>query len=163
MVCLRSCSLSLIFLFSMLYMTLTIDKDAMTNNLVKHFNAEQVEYYKQVIKERTRIYLTGFSIGLAVSIGLLFLVKILIHKLKLMNKYKITPWVIICTCVSLSYIIMYFYYTLSPKMDLMVVQLDKKEAKLAWQEYYTTMKNKYHISMLLGVVFSFLLNTGLCR
>ena len=154
MVCLRSCSLSLIFLFSMLYMTLTIDKHALTDNLVKHFNAEQIEYYNEVIKERTRIYLTGFSIGLAVSIGLLFAMK---------NKLKLNPWVVTCTSISISYIIMYFYYTLSPKMDLMVVQLDKKEARLAWQEYYTTMKNKYHISMLLGVVFVSLLNSGLCK
>ena len=154
MVCLRSCSLSLVFLFSMLYMTLTIDKNAMTQNLVKHFNAEQVEYYKQVIQQRTTIYLTGFSIGLAASLVLLFSMK---------NKLKLNPWIITCTSVSLSYIVMYFYYTLSPKMDLMVVQLDKKEARLAWQEYYTTMKNKYHISMLLGFVFVSLLNSGLCR
>lgn len=154
MVCLRSCSLSLVFLFSMLYMTLTIDKDAMTQNLVKHFNAEQVEYYKQVIQQRTTIYLTGFSIGLVASLVLLFSMK---------NKLKLNPWIITCTSVSLSYIVMYFYYTLSPKMDLMVVQLDKKEARLAWQEYYTTMKNKYHISMLLGFVFVSLLNSGLCR
>ena len=79
------------------------------------------------------------------------------------HKLKLNPWIITCTCVSLSYIIMYFYYTLSPKMDLMVVQLEKKEARLAWQEYYTTMKNKYHISMLLGCVFVSLLNSGLCR
>jgi len=154
MVCLRSCSMSLVFLFSMLYMTLTIDKDAMTPNLTKHFNAEQIDYYKRVIKERTVIYLTGFGIGLVSSLALLFALK---HKLKL------NPWIITCTCVSLSYIVMYFYYTLSPKMDLMVVQLDKKEARLAWQEYYTTMKNKYHISMLLGFVFVSLLNSGLCR
>ena len=154
MVCLRSCSMSLVFLFSMLYMTLTIDKDAMTENLVKHFNAEQIEYYKRVIKERTVIYLTGFGIGLVSSLALLFAMK---------NKLKLNPWIITCTCVSLSYIVMYFYYTLSPKMDLMVVQLDKKEARLAWQEYYTTMKNKYHISMLLGFVFVSLLNSGLCR
>ena len=154
MVCLRSCSISLIFLFSMLYMTLTIDKDAITENLVKHFNAEQIEYYKRVIKERTVIYLTGFGIGLVASLALLFTLK---------NKLKLNPWIITCTCVSLSYIVMYFYYTLSPKMDLMVVQLDKKEARLAWQEYYTTMKNKYHISMLLGFVFVSLLNSGLCR
>jgi len=154
MVCLRSCSLSLVFLFSMLYMTLTIDKGAMTQNLVKHFNSEQVEYYKQVIQQRTTIYLTGFGIGLAASLVLLFTMK---------NKLKLNPWIITCTCVSLSYIVMYFYYTLSPKMDLMVVQLDKKEARLAWQEYYTTMKNKYHTSMLLGFVFVSLLNNGLCR
>ena len=154
MVCLRSCSMSLVFLFSMLYMTLTIDKDAMTQNLTKHFNAEQIEYYKRVIKERTVIYLTGFGIGLVSSLALLFALK---------NKLKLNPWIITCTCVSLSYIVMYFYYTLSPKMDLMVVQLDKKEARLAWQEYYTTMKNKYHISMLLGFVFVSLLNSGLCR
>jgi len=154
MVCMKSCSLSLVFLFSMLYMTFTIDKHALTDNLVKHFNAEQVEYYKNVIKERTSIYLKGFAIGLAASIGLLFGMK---------NKFKLNPWVITCTCVSISYIVMYFYYTLSPKMDLMVVQLDKKEARLAWQEYYKTMKNKYHISMILGFVFVSLLNSGLCR
>ena len=154
MVCLRSCSMSLIFLFSMLYMTFTLDKDAMTQNLVKHFNAEQIDYYKSVIKERTVIYLTGFGIGLVASLALLYALK---------NKLKLNPWIITCTSVSLSYIVMYFYYTLSPKMDLMVVQLDKKEARLAWQEYYTTMKNKYHISMLLGFVFVSLLNSGLCR
>ena len=154
MVCLRSCSMSLIFLFSMLYMTFTIDKDAITENLVKHFNDEQIDYYKHVIKERTVIYLTGFGIGLVSSLVLLFALK---------NKLKLNPWIITCTCVSVSYIVMYFYYTLSPKMDLMVVQLDKKEARLAWQEYYTTMKNKYHISMLLGFVFVSLLNSGLCR
>lgn len=154
MVCFRSCSMSLVFLFSMLYMTFTIDKHAMTQNLVKHFNAEQIDYYKRVIKERTVIYLTGFGIGLVSSLALLFAMK---------NKLKLNPWIITCTSVSLSYIIMYFYYTLSPKMDLMVVQLDKKEARVAWQEYYTTMKNKYHISMLLGFVFVSLLNSGLCR
>lgn len=154
MVCLRSCSMSLVFLFSMLYMTLTIDKDAITQNLVKHFNVEQIEYYKQVIKERTVIYLTGFGFGLVASLALLFTLK---------NKLKLNPWIITCTSVSLSYIVMYFYYTLSPKMDLMVVQLDNKEARLAWQQYYTTMKNKYHISMLLGFVFVSLLNSGLCR
>jgi hypothetical protein len=154
MVCLRSCSMSLIFLFSMLYMTFTIDKDAITENLVKHFNDEQIDYYKHVIKERTVIYLTGFGIGLVSSLVLLFALK---------NKLKLNPWIITCTCVSVSYIVMYFYYTLSPKMDLMVVQLDKKEARLAWQEYYTTMKNKYHISMLLGFIFVSLLNNGLCR
>ena len=154
MVCLRSCSLSLIFLFSMLYMTLTIDKNALTQNLVKHFNDDQVEYYRQVIKERTTIYLTGFTIGLSASIGLLFAMK---------NKLKLNPWIIACTSITISYMVMYFYYTLSPKMDLMVVQLDKKEARLAWQEYYTTMKNKYHISMLLGAIFVSLLNSGLCK
>lgn len=154
MVCFRSCSMSLVFLFSMLYMTFTIDKHAMTQNLVKHFNAEQIDYYKRVIKERTVIYLTGFGIGLVSSLALLFAMK---------NKLKLNPWIITCTSVSLSYIIMYFYYTLSPKMDLMVVQLDNKDARIAWQEYYTTMKNKYHISMLLGFVFVSLLNSGLCR
>jgi len=153
MYCLKSCSLSLVFLFSMLYMTLTIDKDGLTNNLTSHFNEEQVDYYKQVIQQRTRIYLTGFAIGLAVSLVLLFTMK---------QKLKLTPWVMICTCFSVSYVIMYLYYTLSPKMDLMVVQLDKKEARLAWQKYYNTMKNKYHISLLLGAVFIFLLNYGLC-
>ena len=154
MVCFRSCSMSLVFLFSMLYMTFTIDKDSMTLHLTKHFNAQQIYYYKQVIKERTLIYLTGFGFGLLSSLALLFALK---HKLKL------NPWIITCTSVSFSYIVMYFYYTLPPKMDLIVVQLDKKEARLAWQEYYTTMKNKYHISMLLGFVFVSLLNNGLCR
>ena len=154
MVCLRYCSLSLVFLFSMLYMTLTIDKHALTDNLVKHFNNEQIEYYRKVIKERTRIYLTGFGIGLLVSIGVLFSMK---------KSLKLNSWIMVCTSIAVSYIVMYFYYTLSPKMDLMVVQLDKKEARLAWQEYYTTMKNKYHISMLLGVVFVSLLNKGLCK
>ena len=110
MVCLRSCSMSLIFLFSMLYMTFTIDKDAMTQNLTKHFNTEQIDYYKQVIKERTVIYLTGFGIGFVSSLALLFALK---HKLKL------NPWIITCTSVSLSYIVMYFYYTLSgEKLEL---------------------------------------------
>ena len=153
MVCFRSCSMSLVFLFSMLYMTLTIDKDAMTQNLTKHFNAQQIYYYKQVIKERTLIYLTKFNFNLLSSLALLFALK---HKLKL------NPWIITCTSVSFSYIVMYFYYTLSPKMDLIVVQLDKKDARIAWQEYYTTMKHKYHISMLLGFVFVSLLNSGLC-
>ena len=153
MVCFRSCSMSLIFLFSMLYMTFTIDKDSMTLHLTKHFNAQQIYYYKQVIKERTLIYLTKFNFNLLSSLALLFALK---HKLKL------NPWIITCTSVSFSYIVMYFYYTLSPKMDLIVVQLDKKDARIAWQEYYTTMKHKYHISMLLGFVFVSVLNSGLC-
>ena len=155
MVCVRSCAVAIVFLFSMLYMTFTIDKDKMTENLHKHFDKTHVEYYKKVVKERTRIYLTGFGIGLVLSLILLFIMK---YKMK-----KISNLVIICTCIAVSYVTMYFYYTLSPKMDLMVVQLDKKEARLAWQNYYTNMKNKYHISMLLGVVFSFLINNGLCK
>ena len=47
MVCVRSCAVAIVFLFSMLYMTFTIDKDKMTENLHKHFDKTHVEYYKK--------------------------------------------------------------------------------------------------------------------
>ena len=154
MVCYFSCSLAGVFLFSMVYMTLMIDKKYITSDLMNKLTEEQKEIYRNIIKERRNIYFLGFLGGLIISLFSLYIIR---------NNYKMSSISSGCFLIALTYIIVYIYYTLSPKSDLLVVHLDDEDARRKWMEIYNYMKYNYHISILLGVIFVGLLGYGLCQ
>lgn len=153
MVCYMTCSISLVFLFSMIYMVLMVDTKGLTRNLLSKLTPGETEKYMLIVSERKRLYLHGFALGFIISMIALYLMK---------SNTKMTSTVMLCSTVVISYTVMYFYYTLSAKQDLLVVHLDNYEARMAWMEYYKTMKNSYHMSMILGVIFVALFSHSLC-
>jgi len=154
MVCYISCSVSLVFLFSMIYMVLMVDTKTLTQNLVSKLTPEEIDKYMSIVSERKKIYLQGFTLGFLVSMIALFAMK---------SDSKMSMMAMVCSTVVISYTVMYFYYTLSPKQDLLVVSLNNYDARVAWMNYYKTMKNNYHLSMLLGVFFVGLFSRSLCQ
>lgn len=154
MVCYTTCSVALVVLFSMVYMTVMVDTQSLTNNLQSKLTPEESQKYLSIVDERKKLYLQGFSLGFLVSMVALYLMK---------SETKMNTMTMVCLTIVISYLVMYFYYTLMPKQDLLVVHLNNPEARMAWMKYYQTMKTNYHVSMLLGVVFVGLFSNGLCQ
>ena len=69
MVCYTSCAVAGVFLFSMVYMTFSIDKNSIKDDLMNMLSPELQEKYRQIIKERRDIYLTGFVAGFTFVFG----------------------------------------------------------------------------------------------
>ena len=69
MVCYTTCAVAGVFLFSMVYMTFSIDKNSIKDDLMNMLSPELQEKYRQIIKERRDIYLTGFVAGFIISLG----------------------------------------------------------------------------------------------
>lgn len=133
--CVFSCSLAAVFLFSMMYMLIMVDK---SGELVKVLNPEQMEIYKKIVIERRNLMIVGYIIGLTLS--------------AVMTLYVNNKSLQVCYAIIITYMTSYFYYTLMPKSDYMLLHLTNEQNK-AWLDVYLKMKNNYHLSFLLGMLF----------
>ena len=143
MPCLISCSISLVFIIAMVYMTYnTYD---ISNQYESQLSPELTEVYRKIVEERSRIYSQGFLLGIVLSLLFIF------YQVKF-RKTKISRLAMGCTVLSISFVVNYLYYTISPKSDYMLNHIqDEKQAK-AWLEMYRQMKKNYHVGFLLGLV-----------
>ena len=150
MVCYSSCSVSIVFLSAMLYLTLFSDKNAIIKDFMTSLTPENKEKYKNIVKERQQIYLTGFVYGLIISFTLLYI----FHKT--LNKK-----LLICFTVATSYIVMYLYYILYPKSDYIILYLNNQQDREKWLKIYKHMQKTYHIGILFGLIFVSLMSYSL--
>jgi hypothetical protein len=148
------CVMALVFLVSMTYMAIAVDKNISTK-MIPYLTPEQVVMYQQIQDERKKNHMYGLVGGLVLSIIL-----ILASKYLLKTPLKVN---LMCFMVTVSYITMYFYYNMTSKTDLLIVHLNTKDARLQWQKYYKYMKYQYNISLLLGIIFVVLLNFTTCK
>lgn len=135
--CTIICYLACIFLFSMMYMLFfTLNKD---NELKELLNENELARYRKIRRERRNLMLIGYLLGLIAAV--LVIVTIKGRELK------------ICLSVVVVYICSYYFYTLAPKSDYMILHLETNEKRQAWLSVYLKMKKNYHISMILGLIF----------
>ena len=133
--CVFSCTLAAVFIFSMLYMLIMVDK---SSELVKVLDPTQMEIYKKIVVERRNLMIVGYIIGLILSAVMTLYV----------NKRSLQ----VCYAIIITYMTSYFYYTLMPKSDYMLLHLNSDQNE-AWLSVYLKMKNNYHLSFLLGMLF----------
>jgi uncharacterized protein YacL len=134
--CWTSCTLSFIVLISMIYMILLVDK---SSELTSVLNEEQLIRYKNIAHERRNHMIIGYILGLLLSIVAVLSVKDKVYQ--------------VCYAITITYFVSYFYYTLVPKSDYMLIHLETEEKRRAWLAVYLKMKNNYHLSFILGIVF----------
>lgn len=144
MTCMISCSISVIFIIGMIYMTFAIDKKALSQDFMNSLDGEQREHYKKLVNERRNIYYTGYGIGLILSI--------LIILLRRMNKVRMSLLAMLCLTGAISFLTSYFYYILAPKSPLMVVHLERKDQREQWQKVYKNMQGTYHAGLVIGIL-----------
>ena len=133
--CVFSCTLAAVFIFSMMYMLIMVDK---SSELVKVLDPTQMEIYKKIVVERRNLMIFGYIIGLILSAVMTLYV----------NKRSLQ----VCYAIIITYMTSYFYYTLMPKSDYMLLHLNSDQNE-AWLSVYLKMKNNYHLSFLLGMLF----------
>ena len=98
----------------------------------------QQEIYKQIIRERSMIYISGMLLGL--FLGMYYLWK------NPNDTYRFCKFLVIVYGVKLG-----FYY-LFPKSPLMLYSLTTQKQVSAWADIYTEMKRRWITSLLLGFI-----------
>jgi len=101
-------------------------------------NEEQQHKYKEIIKERTQIYITGTMLGL--FIGLYYI-------MNQKNKKNIS----ICKYLAIVLGIQLIFYKIHPKSKLMLHYLTTTEQVQKWAEIYTYMKNRWISAIIFGI------------
>jgi len=145
MVCSISCSLSLIFLVSMIYMNNAVSKNNVVDKYKHTLPLHLQKIYDNIIIERTSINYYGYVLGVIISII------IIIYNLKSKGN-KISNMRLICITMTTCFITNYFYYILSPKKDYMLNHISNEEQAKAWLIMYRSMQVYYHIGLVLGIL-----------
>jgi hypothetical protein len=147
MICKISCLISLVFIISTIYFTLSVDKQDINNKYVNNLNDEQLIKYKKIVDERKKISITGYVLGLCLSITLILL-NYFVFKLDI----KLTT----CIVGAITFLTHYFYYMLSPKSDWMILHLKEEQMK-DWLYVYKNMQYNYHLSFVVGIIATMIL------
>ena len=145
MACRISCSISIIFIIGMIYMT-----NAMSNNdTMKRYKKQLPENlqatYNEIVDERTRIYYTGYGLGFLIAV--LFI----LYNTLIMNK-TFSTMSMVCISTTSAFLTNYFYYVLTPKTKYMLEHIDTPEQTKAWTKMYRNMQYHYHMGLFIGLI-----------
>ena len=140
--CTFTCILSGVVILSMIFMTnmMTIPTKYETQ-LPENLK----QSYKDIVKERTQIYYTGYGLGLLLAVGLIF------YNTQV-KKEKMGWPSMVCLTVSVAFLTNYFYYILTPKTKWMLDEITTPEQTKAWLDMYRAMQVYYHGSLALGIL-----------
>jgi len=148
MVCKTTCLVSIVFLVANIIMSLKLDKNHLKDKFISLLNVDQKKIYEEIILERRNIYLTGYALGIMLSIIYYYIIKNIFR--------KIDNTTLVCSVGFIVLLTNYFYYILSKKSKYMIEYLNNKEQVSAWLNIYKSMQFKYHFALLLGIVASML-------
>ena len=153
--CQVSCCLSLVFFVSMIYFSYfkMNYKDKGFKKFELSLLPNQRQIYEAIKKERSEIYTTGYILGLILSLFVIAYYR---------SNKCISKVSVLCIIFSVSFVVNYFYYMLSPKTTYMVEHLETNEQKTLWVEVYTTMQYNYHVGFVFGILALVLLGNGVC-
>lgn len=144
------CIISAIFLGASLYTILTCKNSQTFLDYENSLDLEQKNMYNKIVAERRGLYFKGLIIGSILA--MLYLIYV---------KKTDNPLTHSCAFVAIAMFVQYMVYTLSPKSDYMIRHMKNGDQVDKWLEVYKTMKNRYHMGMLLGLVGYFLFSFGI--
>jgi len=101
--------------------------------------------YSKIVKERTQIFYTGYSLGLFLALVLIF------YNTQVIKK-RMGWQSMVCITVFIAFLTNYFYYILTPKTDWMLNHIHSQDQIQAWLEMYRNMQVYYHGSLVLGII-----------
>lgn len=153
-ICGCQCLITLVFIVSMIYLTFMIDKQEITKKFIDILSNEQREKYYKIKNERRNIFLTGYGVGLILSLFVLFY--------KIYQNKSLNKWIVICLTGTITFITSYFYYILTPKSNYMILHLKTKEQKKEWLNVYKQMQYNYHMSFVFGILAVLTLSSIVC-
>ena len=145
MPCGITCSLSTIFIISMVYMNYSMLNSQIMQKYQSQLPENLQSVYREIVNERTKIYYFGYFLGFILSIVMI------LYNTKL-GKNKMSNYGIVCTVVAVSFSVNYFYYILSPKSKWMLNEIKSEEQTKAWLEMYRHMQMYYHTGLVFGII-----------
>ena len=106
-------------------MTNATAKSQITKNYEEQLPEELKTIYKKVVRERTEIYYTGYVLGFILAVLLLLTNTYLM-------KQRLSTTTMICQAMLISFLVNYFYYTLTPKKHIMLEHIKTEDQTKAW-------------------------------
>lgn len=129
--------------------TMTVTKEE-HNTLKNVFSDDLDKKYHQIVTERRNHYLIGLIVGAIISI-------IVIKNIININYYtRITLFLAITLGTAV------LLYMVLPKSDYMLNHLKTAEENKKWLDVYKTMKSRYYIGFVLGIIGALLLGSVFC-
>ncbi len=129
--------------------TMTVSKEQ-HKTLKDVFSDDLDKKYDHIITERRNHYLIGLVVGIIISI-------IILKKITNVNYYTRITLFLAITLGSAVLI-----YMLLPKSDYILNHLKTPEENKKWLEVYKTMKSRYYIGFILGIIGAVLLGSVYC-
>ena len=145
MTCTISCIISFVFIIGMIYFYNMTDKSKIVKQYKESLPFNLQKRYENIAKERMRIGLYGYGLGLVISLLIIF------YNLKIKGM-KMNNFALICTVMATCFLTNYFYYMLSPKSDWMLNHINSPEQVKAWLQMYREMSYNYHMGLVLGII-----------
>jgi hypothetical protein len=140
--CTFTCILSGVVVLSMIFMT---NMMTIPTKYEQQLPETLKKSYKDIVKERTQIYYTGYGLGLFLALALIF------YNTQV-KKEKMGWPSMVCLTVSVAFLTNYFYYILTPKTKWMLDEITTPEQTKAWLDMYRAMQVYYHGSFALGIL-----------
>lgn len=139
-----TCGLSSLFMLSMVYMHYSMWDSQIMQKYRDQLPEELQSSYKEIIKERATIYYIGYFLGFLLSMIIIF------YNTQIM-KNKMGNLGMVCLVVSVSFIVNYFYYILTPKTKWMLNEIKTEQQTKAWLGMYRNMQVYYHSGFVFGL------------
>ena len=160
-ICRLNCAIATAVLISMIYKMFSIDKSQIMTNFTKTLTSNLREKYQKIVLERRNIYFQGYALGFAISLFVIYNNYIKLSSSRTKNQ-ALSKFSLVCTVVSVTFIVSYFHYILHPKSDWMVKYLTTNQQKDAWLKIYRHMQLNSHIGAALGIVAVALYANSVC-
>jgi len=145
MACTISCMISAVFIIGMIYFYNITDKSEIVRQYKDKLPNDLQKRYENISKERMKISLYGYGIGLLISLFVIF------YNIKIKH-IKLNNISLVCTVMAICFLTNYFYYILSPKTDWMLNHIKDPEQVKAWLQMYREMSFNYHSGLVLGII-----------
>ena len=145
MCCTISCLIAAVFLIAMIYFNISTLNSKVVKKYKDSLPSDVQVVYDKIAKERLSISMSGYTLGLVLSIIIIF------YNTSLKTN-RLRGKSLVCIVIVTSFLTNYFYYMLSPKSDWMLNHLKTPEQNKAWLEMYREMKYNYHLGFVLGII-----------
>lgn len=145
MVCSVSFFISVMFIIAMVYCNMASYQNKTILNYRNQLPDNLKIIYDKITQERLVIYYQGYLLGLILSLF------IILYNYKIKEE-KLTLFSVICIVLATSFVVNYFYYTLYPKTNWMIDNINDVTQAKTWLVMYKHMKGYYHTGLLLGLI-----------
>ena len=142
--CNQWCGLAAVFAMASIFTTLNACGGKAVSLFRAALNTNQKEVYDGIASSRLHIYIVGLCLGLVLAIGFIMM--------KSRTGQPIVSLISLCQLVSITQVVVYMYYMLAPKPELMVVNLANERQREKWAIAYRSMQVRYYSAFLLSAI-----------
>ena len=144
MPCSITCLIATALIIATIYFQNATRKSKIVQEYKKQLPSNLQNLYEKLSSERLKINYYGYSLGLILSLIIIW------YNSKTRNKLHNTS--LVCLTIVVSFFTNYFYYILSPKSTYMLQDINSPEQTKAWLLMYREMQYNYHFGFVIGVI-----------